>query len=197
LSCELVSDSKTLWVDAQGNSTRLLVSDANLNDIWFEAEKFNSGHWQVHYNELSEDDRQAILNLPQTPARCAQIAAAQGLVEAFQQQVTFGDHPVSFAWADGDGNPKYEFEVTELRLDGSRLLTGYGVGSNNQVLTATLAANKPPQIQQCEISHDEMESLLRDLTPEPEQTTQDKQLEQPPQRDQKQRQLKRPRQPEL
>ncbi|KAM3101113.1 hypothetical protein ACKFKF_09875 [Phormidesmis sp. 146-12] len=192
-----LSDSKTLWVDVQGNSTRLLVSDANLNDIWFEAEKFNSGQWQVHYNELSEDDRQAILNLPQTPARYAQIAAAQGVVEAFQQQVTFGDRPVSFAWADGDGNPKYEFEVTEPRSDGSRLLTGYGVGSNNQVLTATLAANKPPQIQQCEISHDEMESLLRDLTPEPEQISQDKQLEQTPQRDQKQRQLKRPRQPEL
>jgi hypothetical protein len=192
-----LSDSKTLWVDAQDNSTRLLVSDANLNDIWFEAEQLDSGHWQVHYNELSEDDRQAILNLPQTPAQYAQIAAAQGVVEAFQQQVTFGDRPVSFAWADGDGKPKYEFEVTEPRSDGLRLLTGYGVGSNNQVLTATLAANKPPQIQQCEISLDEMESLLRDLAPEPEQISQDKQSEQPTQRSQKQRQLKRPRLPEL
>lgn len=192
-----LSDTKTLWVDAQGNSTRLLVADANLNDIWFEAEQSDSGHWQVRYNDLSEDDRQAILNLPQTPAHYAQIAAAQGMVEAFQQQVTFGDRPVSFAWADGDGNPKYEFEVTEPRSDGSRLLTGYGVGSNNQVLNATLAANKPPQIQQCEISRDEMESLLRDLAPEPEQISQDKQSEQPTQRSQKQRQLKRPRLPEL
>jgi hypothetical protein len=192
-----LSDSKTLWVDAPNNSTRLFVSDANLNDIWFEAEQLDAKRWQVHYNELSEDDRQAILNLPQTPARYAQIAAAQGVVEAFQQQVTFGDRPVSFAWADGDGKPKYEFEVTEPRSDGSRLLTGYGVGSNNQVLTATLATNKPPQIQQCEISRDEMESLLRDLTPDPEQISQDKQSEQPPQRSQKQRQLKRPRLPEL
>ena len=190
-----LSDTKTLWVDAQSNSTHLLVADTNLNDIWFEAERLDSGRWQTHYNELSEDDRQAILNLPQTSARYAQIAAAQGVVEAFQQQVTFGDRPVSFAWADGDGKPKYEFEVTETRSDGSRLLTGYGVGSNNQVLTATLAANKPPQIQQCEISRDEMESLLQDLAPEP--ATQDKQSEQPTQRSQKQRQLKRPRLPEL
>ncbi|WP_219904530.1 hypothetical protein [Stenomitos frigidus] len=43
--------------------------------------------------------------MPQTPARYAQLAAAQEIVEAFQQQVTFGDRPVSFAWADGDGNP--------------------------------------------------------------------------------------------
>lgn len=192
-----LSDTKTLWVDAQDNSTRLLVSDTNLNDIWFEAEQLDAKRWQVHYNELSEDDRQAILNLPQTPARYAQIAAAQGVVEAFQQQVKFGDRPVSFAWADSDGKPKYEFEVTEPRSNGSRLLTGYEVGSNNQVLTATLVANKPPQIQQCEISRDEMESLLRDLAPEPEQTTQDKQSEQPTQRSQKQRQLKRPRLPEL
>jgi hypothetical protein len=192
-----LSDTKTLWVDAHGNSTRLLVSDANLNDIWFEAEQLDSGRWQTHYNELSEDDRQAILNLPQTPARYAQIAAAQSMVEAFQQQVTFGDRSVSFAWADSDGNPKYEFEVTEPRSNSSRLITGYGVGSNNQVLAATLAANKPPQIQQCEISCDEMESLLRDLAPEPEQISPDKQSEQPTQRSQKQRQLKRPRLPEL
>lgn len=192
-----LSDTKTLWVDAEGNSTRLLVADANLNDIWFEAEQSDSGHWQVHYNELSEDDRQAILNLPQTPAHYAQIAAAQSMVEAFQQQVTFGDHPVSFAWADGDGNPKYEFEVTEPRSDDSRLLTGYEVCSSHQVLAATLTASKPPQIQQCEIARDEMESLLRDLAPDPEQITQDKQSEQPTQRSQKQRQLKRPRLPEL
>lgn len=82
------------------------------------------------------------------------------------------DRPVSFAWADGDGNPKYEFEVTEPQADGFRLLTGYEVGNSHQVLTATLTANKPPQIQQCDISHDEMESLLQDLTPTSEQTAQ-------------------------
>lgn len=192
-----LSDSKTLWVDTQGNSTRLLVADANLNDVWFEAERSNTEHWQVHYDELSEADRQAILNLPQTPAHYAQLAVAQEIVEAFQQQVTFGDRPVSFAWADGDGNPKYEFEVTEPQADGFRLLTGYEVGSSHQVLTATLSANKPPQIQQCDISHDEMESLLRDLAPMSEHTAQAEQRDEPTQRSQKQRQLKRPRLPEL
>lgn len=192
-----LSDSKTLWVDTQGNSTRLLVADANLNDVWFEAERSDAEHWQVHYDELSEADRQAILNLPQTPARYAQLAAAQEIVEAFQQQVTFGDRPVSFAWADGDGNPKYEFEVTEPQADGFRLLTGYEVGGSHQVLAATLTANKPPQIQQCDISHDEMESLLQDLAPTSEQTAQAEQREEPTQRSQKQRQLKRPHLPEL
>lgn len=192
-----LSDSKTLWVDTQGNSTRLLVSDANLNDVWFEAERLDAKHWQVHYDGLSEADRQAILSLPQTPARYAQLAAAQEVVEAFQQQVTFGDRPVSFAWADGDGNPKYEFEVTEPQADGFRLLTGYEVGSSHQVLASTLTAHKPPQIQQCDISHDEMESLLRDLAPMSEQTAQAEQQDEPTQRSQKQRQLKRPRLPEL
>jgi hypothetical protein len=77
------------------------------------------------------------------------------------------------------------------------LLTGYEVGNSHQVLAATLTANKPPQIQQCDISHDEMESLLQDLTPTSEQTAQAEQRDEPTQRSQKQRQLKRPRLPEL
>jgi hypothetical protein len=191
-----LSDNKTLWVETQDNATRLLVSDANLNDIWFEAERSDADPWQVHTNTLSERDYQAILHLPQTPEQYAQLASAQVMAEIFQQQMPSDDHPISFAWTDHQGKPKYIFEMTEAEANGARSLTGYAANHHQPVFLATLSDKQPPQIQQCTISRDEIESLLRDLAPEAEQAVEKKAPEPSPSSAQTQRQLKRPRLPE-
>jgi hypothetical protein len=114
------------------------------------------------------------------------------MVESFQQQVEFSDRGITFAWTDGEGQPKYEFDVTERQADGTQSMIGYRAGNRELVFAAVLSDDQPHQINHCSIPTAEMESLAQDLVPElPEQS------EPEPLRPQRQRQLNRQRLPEL
>lgn len=114
------------------------------------------------------------------------------MIESFQHQVQFGDRAITFAWTDGEGQPKYEFDVTERQADGTQSMIGYGAKNRELVFAAVLSENKLPQINHCSIPSAEIESLAQDLTPEvPEQS------EPEPSRSHRQRQLNRQRLPEL
>ncbi|MGG6268844.1 hypothetical protein ACQ4M3_35765 [Leptolyngbya sp. AN03gr2] len=112
------------------------------------------------------------------------------MIESFQQQVQFGDRALTVAWTDGEGQPKYEFDVTERQADGTQSMIGYSARSRELVFAAVLSENTSPQINHCSIPASEIESLAQDLAPEaPEQPE--------PIRPQRQRQLNRQRLPEL
>ena len=119
-------------------------------------------------------------------------AIALRMIESFQQQVQFGDRAITFAWTDGEGQPRYEFDVTERQADGTQSMIGYSAKNRELVFAAVLSENKSPQINHCSISSSEIESLAQDLVPQaPEQS------EPEPIRPQRQRQLNRQRLPEL
>lgn len=112
------------------------------------------------------------------------------MIESFQQQVQFGDRAITFAWTDGEGEPKYEFDVTDRQADGTQSMIGHSARNRELVFAAVLSENKSPQINHCSIPSAEIESLAQDLAPEA--------LEQPePTQPQRQRQLNRQRLPEL
>lgn len=114
------------------------------------------------------------------------------MIESLQQQVEFSDRAITFAWTDGEEQRKYEFDVTERQVDGTRSMIGYGVENRELVFAAVLSDNETPQINHCSIPAAEIESLVQDLVPEPLDRT-----ETEPVRSQRQKQLSRQRLPEL
>ncbi len=93
------------------------------------------------------------------------------MIESFQQQVQFDDRALTFAWTNGEGQPKYEFDVTERQSDGTQSMMGYSANHRALVFAAILSEGESPQINHCSIPTAEIESLVQDLAPEtPERT---------------------------
>ena len=114
------------------------------------------------------------------------------MIESFRQHVEFSDRPITFAWTNSEGQPKYEFDLTERQSDGTQSMIGYSAESRELVFAGVLSEHESPQINHCSIPAAEIESLVQDLASEsPEQSDPE------PIRPQRQRQLNRQRLPEL
>lgn len=160
-------DGGILYVTAEKNKVNLAINDSDGNEIFSGTKE--GDRWKFVQDKLTPEEREAIFKLPQSEAEYDKLATAQALVDKFQN--TFpkrfsGEKDPVFPWREPrreDGTPgavKYEFEILDLP-DGSKQLIGTDPRqSDAQVFDAILVKGKPPEIRECHISIEEMESLV-------------------------------------
>lgn len=105
----------------------LLISGENTTSLLFEATQQN-GHWQVTANELSPQQAERILALPQTEADVTKEDTGRGLVNYLQHHVPSLHHKQGnvMTWRDPEETFLYEFEVKHT-AEGQVILTGVNV----------------------------------------------------------------------
>lgn len=158
----------TLYVTQEGDRTSIsVVSEEN-------EETFNgvlsNGNWTIPEgaNRLGNEQKIAILNLPHSEAEYDKLAAAQALIEVFQNWLPdqfASQESTSFNWSEQDetGNEVvlYEFELIRLP-DGSKQLLGSEPNTKTQVFEATFKEGKAPEINQCDIPTEQIEEIINE-----------------------------------
>ncbi|MFB2935518.1 hypothetical protein ACE1B6_09575 [Aerosakkonemataceae cyanobacterium BLCC-F154] len=160
-------DGGILYVTAEKNKVNLAINGSDGNEIFSGIKE--GDRWKFAQDKLTPEERETIFKLPQSEPEYDTLATAQSLVDKFQN--TFpkrfsGEKDPVFPWREPrreDGTPgavKYEFEILDLP-DGSKQLIGTDPRqSDAQVFDAILVKGKPPEIRECHISIEEMESLV-------------------------------------
>lgn len=158
----------TLYVTQEGARTNIsVVSDKN-EEIFKGV--LSNGNWTIpeEANRLGNEQKTAILNLPQSEAEYDKLAAAQALIEVFQNWLPdqfASQESTSFNWSEQDetGNEVvlYEFELIRLP-DGSKQLLGSEPNTKTQVVEATLKEGKAPEINQCDIPTEQIEEIINE-----------------------------------
>ena len=154
-----LTGGSTLFVEGQNDQLSFTLKSNNGQELFAGTKK--DGQWVVIGDNLNPDEKNHILNLPQSSEDYAIKASAQALVEKFQE--TFpkrfsGEKEPTFTWKENK-QPKYEFEI--LSLKGSKVLQGFDPRKGDeQVFEAVLVDGQPPDIRKCRIPIEEMESLL-------------------------------------
>ncbi|MBD2772534.1 hypothetical protein [Iningainema tapete] len=154
-----LTGGSTLFVDSQNDQLSFTLKSNNGQELFAGTKK--DGQWVVNSDNLNPDEKNHILNLPQSSEDYAIKASAQALVEKFLE--TFpkrfsGEKEPTFTWKENK-QPKYEFEI--LSLKGSKILQGFDPRKGDeQVFEAVLVDDQPPDIRKCRIPIKEMESLL-------------------------------------
>ena len=159
-----LTGGSTLFVESQNDQLSFTLKSNNEQEL-FSGTKFTDSkkdkQWIFHSDNLNADEKNHILNLPQSGEDYAIKASAQALVEKFQE--TFpkrfsGEKEPIFTWKE-NSQPKYEFEI--LSLKGSKTLQGFDPRKGDeQVFEAVLVDGQPPDIRKCRIPIEEMENLL-------------------------------------
>lgn len=159
-----LTGGSTLFVESQNDQLSFTLKSHNEQEL-FSGTKFTDTkkdkQWIFHSDNLNADEKNHILNLPQSGEDYAIKASAQALVEKFQE--TFpkrfsGEKEPIFTWKE-NSQPKYEFEI--LSLKGSKTLQGFDPHKGDeQVFEAVLVDGQPPDIRKCRIPIEEMENLL-------------------------------------
>ncbi len=159
-----LTGGSTLFVESQNDQLSFTLKSNNEQEL-FSGTKFTDSkkdkQWIFHSDNLNADEKNHILNLPQSGEDYAIKASAQALVEKFQE--TFpkrfsGEKEPIFTWKE-NSQPKYEFEI--LSLKGSKTLQGFDPHKGDeQVFEAVLVDGQPPDIRKCRIPIEEMENLL-------------------------------------
>jgi len=154
-----LTGGSTLFVEGQNDQLSFTLKSNNGQELFAGTKK--DGQWVIIGDTLNADEKNHILNLPQSSEDYAIKASAQALVEKFQE--TFpkrfnGEKEPTFTWKENK-QPKYEFEI--LSLKGSKVLQGFDPRKGDeQVFEAVLVDGQPPDIRKCRIPIEEMESLL-------------------------------------
>jgi hypothetical protein len=154
-----LTGGSTLFVGGQNDQLSFTLKSNNGQELFAGTKK--DKQWNVHSDNLNPDEKNHILNLPQSSEDYAIKATAQALVEKFEE--TFpkrfnGEKEPTFTWKENK-QPKYEFEI--LSLKGLKVLQGFDPRKGDeQVFEAVLVDGQPPDIRKCRIPIEEMESLL-------------------------------------
>lgn len=158
----------TLYVAQEGDRTNISVVSEENEEIFKGA--LSNGNWTIPEgaNRLGNEQKTAILNLPQSEAEYDELAAAQALIEVFQNWLPdqfASQESTSFNWSEQDetGNEVvlYEFELVRIP-DGSKQLLGSEPNAKTKVFEATLKEGKAPEINQCYIPTEQIEEIINE-----------------------------------
>ncbi len=152
----------TIQVDRVDNQSHISISDdsygTKFEAVWDKEEE----HWQVQIDDLSEQERLSLSDLPQTPEQYSDQANGKATVQALRTlaQREF-DKPDGgcIRWEERQGN-YYQITIDNNQSDGSQSVVGVKPETDEEVLRATISPNGSIKINQFNLSLDTVDDLI-------------------------------------
>ena len=148
----------TIQVDNDG---RISIGDDSYGTKFEATWDDDQGQWQIEIDDLSDDERTALSDLPQTPEEYSVQANGKATVQALRTlaQKEF-DKPDggSIRWEARQGN-SYQVSI-DNQSDGSQSVVGHNIDSDEEVLRATISPNGAMKIDQFNLERQTVDDLV-------------------------------------
>lgn len=148
----------TIQVDNDG---RISISDDSYGTKFEAAWDDDQGQWLVEIDDLSDDERTSLCDLPQTPEEYSSQANGKATVQALRtlaQKEFEKPDGGTIRWEARQGN---SYQVTiDNQSDGSQSVVGHNPDSDEEVLRATISPNGAMKIDQFNLDRETVDDLV-------------------------------------
>lgn len=159
----------TIELSYSGDEEVIAVIDPSYG-AKFEAVKMGET-WEVVSNDLSEQESQVMVGLPQTVEGYESVTQSKELIRYFQQKAPqeFEGDRGKIAWKDRQGKFNYNIDIATGQ-DGSKTVIGRDQRTEQVVMQAQLRSDGGIQIEKAQVPKEHAQSLLQTQITEPDPT---------------------------
>jgi hypothetical protein len=156
-----ISHAKTLHLETEDGQVVLTLQTYQGYPL-FSGSQIN-GEWHITLDRLTEDEKLAIIKLPQSKQEYTVTAHSQALVRHLHRHLPdrLNAHDtLTFVWTEDDLT-RYEFELVTLP-NGAQVVQGFDPEDDELVFDALFTLGQPPEIRHCAIPLEELELLVHE-----------------------------------